>query len=118
MTRCWGSSCPFAVPLLPLGAARCRVRGASGVGVPRGAQKHFQLLLDVMWAAALSRWINVWQQMRFMHFVSQTKLLVAVALLNVEKRTCLTDNMFSGLVTAKERCVNTLGFCGLIDIEC
>lgn len=67
---------PFAVPLLPLGAAGCRVSGASSVGIPRGAQKLFQLLLDVMWAVALSSWINMWQQMRFMRFVSQTKLLV------------------------------------------
>lgn len=90
-----GSRCPFAVPLLPL--------GASGVGMPRGAQKRFQLLLGVMCAAALSSCVNVWQQMRFMHFMSQTKLLVDVALLNVKtkKRICLTDNMFFGLVTAK-----------------
>lgn len=101
MTRCWGSSCPFAVPLRPLGAAGCRVRRASGVGMPRGARKHFQLLLDVVCATALSRWVNMWQQMRFMHFVSQTKLLLDVALFNVKKRTCLTDNMFFGLVTAK-----------------
>lgn len=52
----------------------------------RGAQKCFWLLLGVMCAAALSSWVNMWQQMRFMRFVSQTELLVDVALFNVKKK--------------------------------
>lgn len=66
LAPCWGSCCPFAVPLMspwfllsvPLLPLRCRAVAPRRWDAPR-CWKRFQLLLDVMCAAALSSWANV-----------------------------------------------------------
>lgn len=71
-------------------AAGCRARWGHWCGVPPLVLRSISSCCW-MCTGALSSWVNMWQQMRFMHFVSHAKLLPGVDLFNV-KKNCLTDN--------------------------